>query len=315
MIVANNLARAGHEVTFYSDTVSSLNRYVDNYQIKPLLSYEAALNELSHQHLVLYHSSSPFTENLPDNLEAWFKQNAICYRLSRSQPIHHDIEVANIKQRLPESDRRRASDYLKFNSRWCRRRPKIPRGSIVKQLTRFLVQEIGLKAVTEKNGLRLPIVRRSPNKVVIHPHCSSPNKQWNSSKYIQLARSLKKLGYDPSFIVSPAERAAWEPLINHEFRLPIFNTAIELAEYYQNASYSIGGDSGHAHLASCLGVPTIQIFRSWKKYPSWRAGWAENSVIVGRLPYCLSKGNWQAGVSVKMVINEFKRIVAINEKK
>jgi ADP-heptose:LPS heptosyltransferase len=105
--------------------------------------------------------------------------------------------------------------------------------------------------------------------------------------------------------VSPKEQSHWVALCDGEFDVPLFKTIDELANYYIDAAWFIGSDSGNAHFASCLGVPTLQIFRRWRKQPSWRAGWSKGRVITPRFPYSLFRKKWQNGVSVMSVYKTF----------
>jgi len=132
-------------------------------------------------------------------------------------------------------------------------------------------------------------------------------KNWDAKKYIATAIALKKNGYNPVFTVSPKEQKCWKNLCGTDFDVPTFKDIKELALFYSDAAWFIGNDSGNAHLASLIGIPTLQLFRRCRKKPTWRAGWSENKIITADFPYCMNRKKWQKGISVEKVLNAFYR--------
>lgn len=308
MVLAHNLSRQGFVVTLFSDIGSQLNDLVSLYSIKAFPSYDELLHVLNSFNITLYDSSSRYVRGMPKVIENWCAKNAICYRLSDALPRHRSISEQTIANRLSESHKHNALKLKSLNAT-LRSKPAISyRLPIVEQLTQYLKERACFDNVSIQNGLSVIVKERDRSKIIIHPTSSKESKNWPARKYIELIKHLKKIGYTPVVTVMPKEREKWLYHSTGLYDLPIFNSLKELANYYADAGVLIGNDSGNAHLASYLGVPTLQIFRGRKKYPAWRAGWAENDVVIADIPYCLSKRHWQNGVSVKKVINRFHQL-------
>ncbi len=127
---------------------------------------------------------------------------------------------------------------------------------------------------TKSNGIVIPAgvtPRKYPKKIVIHPTSSRPGKNWPKEKFIALADRLRKEGFDPFFVVGPKEKKDWPEAVS-------FNSLSHLFTLVCESGYMIGNDSGIGHLASCLGLPTLTLFRNQRTYNFWRPGWKEGSV-------------------------------------
>ena len=308
MVLANNFARQGYDVTFYSDIAAPFDKIVSAYRICSFPDYDEVLQQVKDTPVVLYDSSGKFTRNMPDPVSDWFERNAICYRMSNAVPRHTLVSEPDIAKRLPPESQDRAAQLIKFNRALRNQSGLSDRPPVVAQLANFLEKEIGFSSVTRQNGLPTDRSTVAENKIVIHPTSSNPRKNWNPDRYVELAHRLEKSGFRPVFTVSPAEREDWMSRVNNLFDVPLFETVAELASFYTDAYYFIGGDSGNAHLASSLGVPTLQLFRGRKKAPPWRAGWSNNTVLLARFPFTLNRNIWQKGMSVERVMRTFEKL-------
>lgn len=309
MIIANNLTRMGAQVKFYSDTAVQFQPLVRDYALMRLPSYPELLDEIENQHVILYDSSAPYIRQLPKQLEKWFIHNAICYRLSHQPPRHQVITREQIAKRLPSDNQHLAEFFKNFNATLRDRLRFVYRPPVVEQLCRFLEDKVGFVSVTTDNGIVRPEKGEKTNKALIHPSSSNVKKNWPSDKYIELATRLNDQGLKPVFTVAPSERDDWLTIVKNRFDVPLFPSLSDLAEYYSDASVFVGNDSGNAHLASYLGVPTVQVFRRYRRYPAWRAGWAKNRVVIARFPYSFSATAWQNGVSVEAVEGAVKTML------
>ncbi len=309
LVLANNLFRNGYEVTYYSDFVSQLDDYIEGIQVLPFPDYEQVQADLDQVQLILYDSFSNFVRQLPKELDHWFSCNGIAYSNAKAQPLHQEITVEQLKRRLPETASHLAERFILLNRSFRGQRFKWERPPIVHQLLETLSLSLGLKNPTIDNGLSLrgAKIPLHEKRVVIHPTSSSVKKNWSPQQFIELANRLKNNGWEPVFTVAPSERKDWLQLVSGRFIVPEFLTIRQLAEFYQGAVFFIGNDSGNAHLASCLGLPTLVIFNRWRKYPPWRPGWAPTQVIY---PRTLIRKNWQRKVTVDRVLGAFEKLLA-----
>ena len=306
MVIANNLAANGYAVTFYSNFAHQLKAMVNNFTVKPFLDHDILQKKVSEYPVILYDVGAPYLKKISASDLAWMQENAIAYRMSSGQPDHTLVTQKTIEERLPLRFLHHAKRLLAFNQSVRQDSFGFTRRPLVEQITWFLEHQIGLENVTAFNGLCCPTVTKNKHKVLLHPTSSNPHKNWPVSNYLELAERLQEDGFCPVFTVAPFELEEWQQHTQGQFETPLFNDIANLADYYKDAAYFIGNDSGNAHLASCLGVPTYQIFSRWRSYPSWRAGWADNKVIRSPFPWSLSRKHWQNGLSVDSVYHGFK---------
>ena len=274
--------------------------------------------------LVLYDSSGKYVREMPIDIENWCEENAVCFRMSDAAPRHTNISIERIQEKLPTESKISAPQFKSLNASLRGKYWTFYRPPVVQQLCIFLKNITKLDGVYEANGL-VKNDRLDRKKVLIHPTSSSEKKNWTSKNFVHVFLQLKADGLKPYITVSPPERQYWIDFLSSELKatddeivnsVPLFRTIKDLAEFYMDARIFIGNDSGNGHLASALGVPTIQIFSGWKKYPAWRAGWGKNTVITPRFPFNLIKKRWKSGVSVDrvMAITRIKLVESANKK-
>jgi hypothetical protein len=303
MVLANNLARCGYIVTIFSDIGASLNTLVDGYTILPFPQYSMLLDVLDSYNVVLYDSSGTYVRGMPKAVDKWCMANGICFRMSDAAPRHLAVTEQAIASRLPDNWRHEATTLKKLNATIRGQYFGIYRPPVVQQLVSHLNEKLWLTDVQTSNGLVNTKKKKDSKKVIVHPTSSRESKNWPAEKFLQLTRKLKSQGAKPVVTVSPAERDEWLNLVSGELEVPRFDSLESLALFYMDAGLFIGGDSGNAHLASCLGIPTIQLFKGWRKTPAWRAGWTEGKILVANFPYNLSKKSWAKGISVDRVLD------------
>jgi heptosyltransferase-3 len=109
--------------------------------------------------------------------------------------------------------------------------------------------------------------------ILIHPGSGSPLKNWPAERFLELAGQLKRDGLRVRFILGEVELEQWpaEKIALFaeagELRRPA--TYVDLLAECSRARLFIGNDSGPAHLAGIIGIPTIALFgpmppRRWK---------------------------------------------------
>jgi ADP-heptose:LPS heptosyltransferase len=108
-----------------------------------------------------------------------------------------------------------------------------------------------LVAVPKPPAPRTPVA-------VIHPTASSPDKTWLGERFLAVAEHLKNSGFEPVFIdASPHSLARYRA-----FRTLCDAPLREIKQLLSTASLFIGNDSGPAHMAGALGLPTVVLFGS-----------------------------------------------------
>jgi ADP-heptose:LPS heptosyltransferase len=116
--------------------------------------------------------------------------------------------------------------------------------------------------------------RASPDgSVLLHPGSGAAFKCWPAERFLELGRRLSGTGEPVTFVVGEAELDRWPARALDALaavgRLQRPQDLVALCELVHRASLFIGNDSGPAHLAGILGVPTIALFgpttpRIWK---------------------------------------------------
>jgi heptosyltransferase-3 len=154
--------------------------------------------------------------------------------------------------------------------------------------------------------------RRFPNRIIIHPTSSSTEKNWHPSAFIKLHRALQKKGYDPVFVMSPAEQTNWR---GGKTQVATFPNLSELAAFVYESGAIIGNDSLIGHLGSNLELPTLIIANDGERMRLWKPGWKLGEILTpkGWIPNCkglrLRKNQWRYFISLKRVLSTFEKLV------
>ncbi|WP_260853993.1 glycosyltransferase family 9 protein [Paraburkholderia sp. BCC1886] len=167
-------------------------------------------------------------------------------------------------------------------------------GCMAERFADFCRQELALANVGMETGMTPPPLlrhRRHGMRVAIHPEASTEDKRWLPRRFVTLAQRLQRRGYDVHFVIAPHERERWKELEHWGIPAPVFADPHELACWLYESGWFIGNDSGVGHLASCLGVPTLSLFRRRRVSERWRPGWGAGAVV---LPW-----QWVPGASFK----------------
>lgn len=96
----------------------------------------------------------------------------------------------------------------------------------------------------------------------IHPGAGSPLKRWPLDRFIDTAVGLRENGFDPGFLLGPAEFFLESALSTAAPDFRIFTTGdlSALTRALTSARGFIGNDSGVSHLAAFLGLFTVAVF-------------------------------------------------------
>lgn len=145
---------------------------------------------------------------------------------------------------------------------------------LLTQLSKSLPAQTGmaqmLKSITERGLLAS---RAAGDYLLIHPGSGSPAKNWPAERFCKLAKQLNDSGRPVRVILGDVELERWpkETISAFESVAQIVRPASLLELYSQIACASalIGNDSGPAHLAGIVGIPTVTLFAS-SKTTRWR---------------------------------------------
>ncbi|WP_322052011.1 glycosyltransferase family 9 protein [Paraburkholderia bannensis] len=226
---------------------------------------------------------------------------AILPRYERVIAMRRDGPIADPALQLPE---------VVLLEPACRARSS---KSMAERLMQFCRDELGLAQAGKSNGMSAPGVfehRRHRTRIAIHPTASTRDKCWLPSRFLRLALKLRKLGFDPQFVVAPQEREAWAFVESHGIALPELGSLENVAAWLYESGWFIGNDSGIGHLASCLEVPTLSLFMRRGLARTWQPGWGTGRVVIGGyLPTArLRERYWKYTLSVARVARAFERL-------
>ena len=176
-------------------------------------------------------------------------------------------------------------------------------------------------AVAACDTRKLKIQNRK-SKIIIHPGTGSPRKRWPVENFVQVATIIRGMNFgEVIFVVGPAEPGL-APFIRDRskgsFRVHEVYDLSYLMALVQQATCFVGNDSGVAHLAAFMGIPTVAIFgpsspKRWS--PVGRAtkvlrgapdcaSCFETDAVNCKDPQCLD------GVSVYMVLDAVRELVS-----
>jgi ADP-heptose:LPS heptosyltransferase len=145
---------------------------------------------------------------------------------------------------------------------------------LLSQLSKWPAAQTGMSQILKSIAERGLLASKSPGDyLLIHPGSGSPAKNWPAERFCQLARHLKESGRSVRVILGDVELERWprETIRALESAAQIARPANLIELYWQiaGASALIGNDSGPAHLAGVVGIPTITLFASAKTI-RWR---------------------------------------------
>jgi len=123
--------------------------------------------------------------------------------------------------------------------------------------------------------------RKAPT--LLHPGAGSPRKRWPLENFLQLASGIGAAGDRPEMIIGPAETDILENIRPHGLHLHVLKDIGGLLRLLQTAAGFIGNDSGVAHLAACLGLPTTVIYTA-SDAKRWRPAGPAVATLSPELP-------------------------------
>ncbi len=152
------------------------------------------------------------------------------------------------------------------------------------------------------------IHKRFKRRILIHPTASSHEKIWPKEHFLKTAEAFFREGYEPVFVVAPAEWSGWDEAIAPA-------TLEELASLVYESGAFLGNDSGPAHLASLLKIPHLVIGGDGLQMPLWKPGWHPGALALPPswlMRFKAFRRRWKLFIPPESVIKNFKENVLRN---
>jgi lipopolysaccharide heptosyltransferase II len=146
--------------------------------------------------------------------------------------------------------------------------------------TRLAVTEKAAASIMER--LRAAEVDEAKPLALIHPAAAFDTKQWAVANFARVAEDLTARGFNCISIAAPNESPVVDQLIREASTPVTAFTDLSLPEVTALASRShlfVGNDSGIAHIAAAVRVPSVVIFGS-SNVAHWRPWSTAPSEIV-----------------------------------
>lgn len=316
LILANNLRRCGYEISFYSNNIYELQSWVPNISaFKFLNSKEQSISDLNHElsqyDLIIADTGSILRykcNELPKELFCRIVFINMENQIERNLIFQYSPDnFSTVKQQAVKDELSRIANAAGGCSIGA-----LPGHPLVNKMAFFCREIVGMQESTCYSGMVAPdnlTYRKYSKRVTIHPTSSSPRRNWPPDRYISLARQLKVLGWEPVMCVAPNEWDEWNEKLKGEVELPKFTDLKSLASFMYESGYMIGNDSGPGHLASCLKIPALIV---WKKFNDrrWQPGWFFTELVSSpfKIPF-VHTYYWYYLVPVKKVIKQFQFLV------
>src|SRR5712691_8170776 len=116
---------------------------------------------------------------------------------------------------------------------------------------------------------------------VVHPAAAFDTKQWATEKFARVAEDLSARGFAVVAIAAPTEAHIADELKRNSSARVVTFTDLSLPEVTALAARArlfVGNDSGIAHIAAAVGLPSVVIFGS-SNVANWRP-WAKAAAAV-----------------------------------
>jgi len=304
LVLAANLARAGYQVTLFSNHLGALNDWFPLFDAQPLPAPENTFHALEDFDLVISDLGSMATRH-GEAADTLARRYAFFGTLKVDPRFIEQPAVDALGQLSPDKASLLAPLAAAAGPLRCLSDDRI---TMVEQAVAFCRLRLGLVDAHDGVGLQVPATfkyRRYPLRVMLHPLSYNEKKNWPAHKYLVLARQLRDAGYHPQFVLSPKERRDHLEAFGSEFEIPEFSDAQALAAHLYESGYVIGNDSGVGHLASVLGIPVLTIYRKRRDGFCWRPGWGVGHVVRPVVSLGVLRDQWWRFVAVRHVLRGF----------
>ncbi len=291
LVISKNLSQNGYLVDTYHPFLFEMSRWFDYTTIKSYPQDVKNLEFLKKYDLIIINSDY---EPLNKEIVKYCKSNLsnITYELHPSTCKGKNPPIGDMK-----------FDFSK---------------TVLENLEFFCKNILNLQNVVCSNSISALIdlkYRKYPKRIAIHPSSKDIKKNWPKEKFKKLCDKLKNLGYEPIFILTDFERKQFEDI---NIEKPKFKNLEEIASFIYESGYMLGNDSGIAHLASCLKIPSLTIFSTKRKERFWKPNFFVGKTVVSWpliniSHFRLREKYWKKTISVKRVLNNFIKLVEYHD--
>ncbi|MBW2109103.1 MAG: glycosyltransferase family 9 protein [Deltaproteobacteria bacterium] len=191
----------------------------------------------------------------PDyRLQAFYKRFeqvvviGLCQDLQKIVKRYHD-HVAFVRSRPPIGSRDHVAAY------------------VMAQMAEKVLGGNGNGRDKAESGVSLgpiDIVEKKKDLLVIHPGAGSRRKRWALDRFVELAGVLGNADVRIVFLIGPADGDLLSALKERVAGMPmdvrVTDVLDEVVDLMASARGFVGNDSGLAHLAAFLGIPTVAVF-------------------------------------------------------
>ena len=188
LVISKNLSSNGYLVDTYHPFLSEMNNWIDYTTIKPYPKHSKDPDFLKGYDLIIINSDY---ELLNKEVLKYFKKNFT--------NITFELHPSTCKGKIPPIG------DLKFDFR----------KTVVENLHFFCKNILKLQNVESSNSIK-PLInltyRKHPKRIAIHPSSKDSGKNWPKEKYQKLYYKLKKMGYDPYFILTHYEEKQFKDI-------------------------------------------------------------------------------------------------------
>lgn len=292
MVASHRLFSRGYTVTTYQDALHQLSDWFPDHQFQKRSSLTSLEEQLKPYDLIILQN---------DNSPLSFK----VIELYKQGKLH------NLSVFYSSYEKRKHPPLTSWDRIFDRSKP------MVDNVAKAVASVMQCTQISKNNGLVTPIHLTKmchPKRILIHPTSTVHKRTWSRQKFLDVAESLTKGGYEVAFCVSPPERSDWIQFEKKGLLVPKFPSLADLAAYVYESGFLIGNESGTSHLASNLHIPTLIIASCRKQMALWRPGWFTGKVITPPryIPNFkrsrLRENKWQTFISVKRVIRVFHQM-------
>ncbi|MGA2773380.1 MAG: glycosyltransferase family 9 protein [Bryobacteraceae bacterium] len=130
------------------------------------------------------------------------------------------------------------------------------------------------RAKLAAGGTACPTKTQTDAYAIIHPFATTAGKTWGAGGFLAVAQHLRQSGLEPVFIGGGGDD--FSPF--QAYRGIAGAPLAEIKRLIAGASLYVGNDSGPAHMAAALGVPSVVIFGA--SDPAIWGPWRSASEVV-----------------------------------
>jgi ADP-heptose:LPS heptosyltransferase len=292
LVLSNNLHLNGWKVDTYHDLMGQMEGWFPHLPIVRYPSLEELPRVLNGYDLflVIHNDANPFTLRLVEEGKRRFPEKMKVFYVYPSknmvnEPYYRDVELD----------------------------PGLP---VAESFRVFCEKKLHLTKSTRSNGFIPPVNlvgRREEKRVIFHVSSSRAGKNWPKEKFLQLARLVEAIGFEPHILTS-MDKEEWE---RSGYPVVEFHELDCLARFVYESGYCIGNDSGVGHLASFLGVPTLTFSRRRALARLWRPSYAPGVVLTPPfwIPnfsgFRLRDQYWKKLISVRRALKGFEELLQL----